>query len=291
MDPLTHTFVGAALSESGLGRRTRFAAAALIIGANLPDIDGLSYFWGGDVALGFRRGWTHGLLLAALQPFLLSGLLVAIDRLRPRSPSRASFTILLWLSAIAVATHPFLDWLNTYGVRFLMPFDPRWFYGDGLFVIDPYGWLMLGGAVFLARPFLTIWERIAWGLAAGLTSLVILGSPFTPRPARWAWVAGLLVLAGLRLVLLPRRRPRLSLAGLGLMSVYIAMMLTSSAAISSGFRAGLEAGGVPATYMTSWPAPFRQTRSHGMSSRGHPRAIVPARGAGTGHHTWMSLPA
>ena len=31
---------------------------------------------------------------------------------------------------------PLLDWLNTYGVRFLMPFDGTWFYGDALFIID-----------------------------------------------------------------------------------------------------------------------------------------------------------
>ena len=62
MDPLTHTLVGASLASSKLGEKTRYATAALVIGANLPDIDVLSYFAGGDAALGFRRGWTHGVL-------------------------------------------------------------------------------------------------------------------------------------------------------------------------------------------------------------------------------------
>lgn len=56
MDPLTHTLVGANLASTRLGEKTRLAAAALIIGANLPDIDAIFYFTGqSDFALGFRR--------------------------------------------------------------------------------------------------------------------------------------------------------------------------------------------------------------------------------------------
>ena len=62
MDPLTHTLVGASLASTRLGNTTRFATVALVVGANLPDIDVLAYFAGGDAALGFRRGWTHGVL-------------------------------------------------------------------------------------------------------------------------------------------------------------------------------------------------------------------------------------
>ena len=53
MDPLTHTLVGASLAATRLGRTTRRATAALVIGVNLPDIDVLSYVNGGDAALGF----------------------------------------------------------------------------------------------------------------------------------------------------------------------------------------------------------------------------------------------
>ena len=34
MDPLTHTLIGASLASSKLGEKTRFATAALVIGAN-----------------------------------------------------------------------------------------------------------------------------------------------------------------------------------------------------------------------------------------------------------------
>ena len=54
---------------------------------------------------------------------------------------------LLLLSCIAVLSHPVLDTLNTYGVRWLMPFSGEWFYGDTLFIIDPWVWLALSVGV------------------------------------------------------------------------------------------------------------------------------------------------
>jgi hypothetical protein len=41
MDPLAHTLVGLALAKSGLEKRSGYAAAALVIGANLPDVDSI----------------------------------------------------------------------------------------------------------------------------------------------------------------------------------------------------------------------------------------------------------
>ena len=88
-----------------------------------------------------------------LWPFVLTGVLLAWDRyvrLRRKpgaAPARAG--PLLALTALAIISHPTLDWLNNYGMRWLMPFDGRWFYGDALFVIDPWFWLLVGGAAFL----------------------------------------------------------------------------------------------------------------------------------------------
>src|SRR5258708_18921250 len=91
MDNLTHTLVGLALADSGLRRRSRLGTAALLIGANLPDIDALVYFIGkgGAAGVAFRRGWTHGVLALALLPLLLTARLLASDRVAPgarRSP-------------------------------------------------------------------------------------------------------------------------------------------------------------------------------------------------------------
>src|SRR3712207_4622196 len=126
MDNLCHALVGAALAEAGLKKRTALATATLVIGANLPDVDVLAYFWGSDEALGFRRGWTHGVLALALWPFVLTGIMLAWDRSvrRRRHPDAppADARSLFLLSVISILSHPFLDWLNTYGMRWLMPF-------------------------------------------------------------------------------------------------------------------------------------------------------------------------
>jgi len=148
MDNLCHTLVGAALAQSGLKKRSPLGTATLLIAANLPDVDVISLAWGSSAGLAFRRGWTHGLLALSLWPFLLAGLMVAYDRLVAHKGAR--FRPLLLLAAIGVLSHPLLDQLNTYGVRWLMPFSGRWFYGDTLFIIDIWAWLMLGIGVALS---------------------------------------------------------------------------------------------------------------------------------------------
>ena len=151
MDNLCHSLVGAALAECGLRRRTRYATFALVVGANLPDIDVLALF--GDDGLGFRRGITHGAPALILWPFVLTGLIMAWHRLVTRdsrlaTPQRPAPIPkeLLKLSALAILTHPTLDWMNTYGMRWLMPFDGAWYSADALFIIDPWLYLMLGAA-------------------------------------------------------------------------------------------------------------------------------------------------
>lgn len=153
MDPLTHTLVGASLAATRLGEKTRLAAPALLIGANLPDLDVLAYTQGSDFALGFRRGWTHGVLALVVLPALLATALWLGNRWWNRQSSDPPLAIgwLFGLSYLAVATHPTLDWLNTYGMRWWMPFRDTWYYGDSLFIVDPWLWLVLGTGWLLGR--------------------------------------------------------------------------------------------------------------------------------------------
>ena len=91
MDNLCHTLVGLGLAEAGLKRKTALGTATLLIGANLPDVDIAAYPWGRVAALGFRRGWTHGILAVAVLPVVLAGVMLAWDRWvrRRRDPSAA----------------------------------------------------------------------------------------------------------------------------------------------------------------------------------------------------------
>jgi len=52
---------------------------------------------------------------------------------------------------VGVLSHVGLDFLNSYGVRLLMPFADRWFYGDALFIVDPWMYASLGGGLWFAR--------------------------------------------------------------------------------------------------------------------------------------------
>ena len=154
MDNLAHTLAGLTLAEAGLGRKTALGATTLAIAANLPDIDALIYLAGDGVdALAFRRGWTHGVLAMVVLPIVLTGLMLAASRRRTtsREGPTADARWLLVLSAIGIWSHPLLDLLNTYGVRLLMPFSGRWFYGDALFIIDPWLWLTLVVGMVVSR--------------------------------------------------------------------------------------------------------------------------------------------
>jgi inner membrane protein len=154
MDNLAHTLAGLAIAEAGLRGKTAFGATTLAIAANLPDIDAAIYFFGDGVdALAFRRGWTHGILAMIVLPLLLALCMRGVSRLRKRSDDApvVSWRWLLLLSAIGVWSHPMLDLLNTYGVRLLMPFSNRWFYGDTLFIIDLWLWLTLLTGIVASR--------------------------------------------------------------------------------------------------------------------------------------------
>lgn len=144
----------------------------LIVAANLPDLDVLGPLLFG-ATLDFRRGWTHGPLGLLLLAPLLGLLLWGWDRrqarrgTRPLSRSPVRLPWLLGLAWLGALSHPLLDWLNTYGVRPLMPFSDRWFYGDTLFVIDVWLWALLLGGVLVAR------RRSANGSWAAVAALTV----------------------------------------------------------------------------------------------------------------------
>lgn len=160
MDNLAHTLVGAALGQAGLKRKTGLGMATLMIAANLPDIDAFGLLFGENLA--WRRGWTHGPIALVLLPLLLAFAMVAFDKwqarrsnigrgTRPEARLPVRFGWVLALGYIGILSHPLLDFLNTYGIRCLMPFSERWFYGDALFIIDIWMWLTLAVGVWWSR--------------------------------------------------------------------------------------------------------------------------------------------
>ena len=259
----------------------------LVVAANLPDIDALTYLASADVALGLRRGWTHGVLAVALLPILLAGAVAAFDRRRRSAAGQpaASFYRLLPLAYLGVASHPLLDWLNTYGIRLLMPFDGRWFYGDTLFIIDPWLWLVLGGAVFL-RHSASRRGLLTWSALALVTTLIfVTGSDGDPG-ARALWFLGLAILAALRIA----RRQRASLRGCGrpaatalvAAALYTALLYAGSTAARHDVESRLTAAGTRVENLMIGPLPIRPLR----------HAVVVDTGAEyrVGTYDWLAAP-
>ncbi len=193
MDNLTHSLVGAVLGQAGLKQKTGLAMPALIIGANLPDVDAACFFWlDGLEHLAFRRGITHGPPALVLLPLILAGLLWGFDRwqwkrgTRPEGRLPVRFGWLFALAFIGCLTHPAMDWLNVYGIRLLEPFSSQWFYGDTLFIIDPWLWAMLIAAVWVSRRREKAggeWARPAQvGLAAMLVYIGVNGAISASKP-------------------------------------------------------------------------------------------------------------
>lgn len=149
MDPICHTLAGGALAQTGLRSLTTRATITLVLAANIPDIDIVAAFLGRNLEL--RRGLTHGVPALLIWPFIVAALILLYDRWRAKpGEDRASYRGLLVLAAIGTVSHPFLDFLNSYGMRWLMPIVDRWYYGDTLFIIDIWMYLLLGSGWWLA---------------------------------------------------------------------------------------------------------------------------------------------
>jgi inner membrane protein len=158
--------LGGALGKAGLATRTPLGMTTLIVANNLPDVD-VAVFATDTLAMSFRRGWTHGVLAQATLPIALTAVIVVCDRLfRRNAADRVKPREVLLLSYIGVLCHVFLDVLNSYGVRLLMPFSERWFYGDALYIVDPIMYVALGAGWLLASRMGPGPARIGLAVAA-----------------------------------------------------------------------------------------------------------------------------
>ena len=157
MDNLTHSMAGWALGQAGLKTTTRKGLAALILAANMPDID---VFFGNAPwdPLAIHRGFTHGLVGGiVVMPPILAGLLWLLDRWQVgrgkefKSGLPMHVPWLIALCYLGALTHPLLDMLTTYSVQLFSPFSNRWYHSDGLFIIDIWLWLLLAIGIGVSK--------------------------------------------------------------------------------------------------------------------------------------------
>jgi inner membrane protein len=270
MEYLAHTLLGLSLAKAGLERSTPLATTALVLSSNLTDIDIVVQLTGGLTAyLEHHRGFTHGFVGAAVVAAGLTLILMLVDKLfrlrgdpfrRPIMPMRIFF-----LSYLGGLGHAFMDYTNSYGIRPLEPFDSRWFYGDLVFVVDPWIWLILGSAVvwLTARgAFMSAF----WFIVGSLTGLVVAlarrnpaaDEAAVPDLARIIWFAGLAIIIVGALARWGRRGPGLARWALLLLAFYYgASALAHRSAITLGFRSPPAEAEI--TRIAAWPVPANPT--------------------------------
>jgi inner membrane protein len=229
MDNVTHSLAGLVLAEATVQLRARrtgsapsarfrtVAALSSMIAANLPDSD-LLYTGVGADRLAYmlhHRGHTHTVLIAVLGAALLWVVASLVWRWRARAaPAREDANWLLGLLVVGTLSHLVLDWTNSYGVHPFWPFDNRWRYGDSVFIVEPWFWVV-------AVPMLV--AASARRIARGLLSLVL--------------VIGLVLAWRVELV-----------------STGAATALTLGAALSIGLAGALRPGARALTAVAGWVA-------------------------------------
>lgn len=187
MDNLTHTLVGLALADAVAlalptppsARARGLLRLASAFTNNLPDLDFL-YTSITPGKLGYllhHRGHTHTLLAGVVLGALTYALLAAWARRRPYALSRPETLALAGLSLFGPWTHVGMDALNSYGVHPFWPAHDGWLYGDAVFIVEPWFWVLSIPPLALASVTRVGRVLLALCLAAALVlAWIMLGS-------------------------------------------------------------------------------------------------------------------
>jgi inner membrane protein len=248
MDNITHSLAGLVLAESAVQLRARVtgaepsarfravAAVSSMIAANLPDADLFYTGVGGDrlAYILHHRGHTHTVLIALLGALLLCSAAWMVWRWRARqAPAREDARWLFGLVLVSTLGHLVLDWSNSYGVHPYWPFDNRWRYGDAVFIVEPWFWVVAVPVLVAATT-----RRIARAL---LSLVLVLGLVLAWRVDLVATGAALALTAGavLSIVLARVLRPgaRAAVAVAGWIAVTLSMMAGAAMARDAAVRA------------------------------------------------------
>jgi len=124
MDNFTHTLTGLMISRAGLNRLHERATLALLLSANAPDLDGVCLLGGPLAYIRLHRGLTHSIAFAPVMALVTVLIVCAVAR------KFHGWLSLFAVSLVGVASHLLLDWTNTYGVRFFLPFSSEWLHLD-----------------------------------------------------------------------------------------------------------------------------------------------------------------
>ena len=75
---------------------------------------------------------------------------------------------LLGLFVVSIGSHLVLDWTNSYGVHLFWPIENHWAYGDAVFIVEPWFWVVAVPTLVLATTSRVARVLLALVLAVGL---------------------------------------------------------------------------------------------------------------------------
>jgi inner membrane protein len=239
VDNATHALVGLLLAEAAIllvpaarapdARFFRGAArAASVFANNVNDLDFVyARRLGGK--LGYilhHRGYTHTLLAGLILGVAIYFSMVLLAKLRRQTLTAAERATVLALCCIGPCVHIGFDFLNNYGVHPFWPFDKHWFYGDTLFIIEPWLWVLVIPPLYFRAE-----TRFGRG-ALGVLFVVGLGLAWALRLVPFA-LALLLTLGGAASALWSSRagaRARVLFAWAAALSVVVVFAVSSRVA-------------------------------------------------------------
>ncbi|MFL6352818.1 MAG: metal-dependent hydrolase [Bryobacteraceae bacterium] len=146
MDNLTHSLTGFALARAGFDHYCPRGTLLMILAANAPDLDILALQGGALRYLEWHRGYSHS--LASLPVLALLPVIAVAAVYRQRLPWARAWI----LCCVGVGSHLLIDWTNSYGVRFMLPFSSAWFHLDLNSLYD--GWILA------ALLFAALWRLL-----------------------------------------------------------------------------------------------------------------------------------
>ena len=291
MDNLAHSLVGLTSAKAGLERLSPYATTVCVISANAADADFVSLLFGDRwTLLQHHRGITHSVVGTIAIGLMIPAIAYAIERIissiRKRTP-RIRFRGLLLASVVAATTHPLMDWTNNYGVRPLLPWSGHWFYGDLVFIADPYIWLVLGTVAFLLTSD-TKRKMFGWSMI-GLIATIVIGLASSQRGpegnalriAMAVWLVGIaLAILLRRLQVLRGMGQRSAIAALAIVAVYWGVLaiahraaFANAAAIANNIAASRGEQVMRVAAMPTVATPFRW-QSVAETDRGIYRYVV-----------------
>lgn len=242
MDNLTHSLCGWALARAGLNRHGKWVTPLLILTANLPDLETVLLPGSSRASyLLYHRGITHSAIMLTFYALLFGTLLWFLESRAKTSPA-LGYLPAIGICAAGLFSHLLLDWFNNYGVRPGLPFDSTWFYGDLLFIVDPWVWLLFALPIFCASAF-DRYSAIAWIIAALITTVIVC---VAVRVDLLPWQALALWLSAISLAILFRYRAKADEArsargGLLALGLYLALMCAASHTALERGKASAEA--------------------------------------------------